>query len=112
MIPRRHTKAGQGRIALGRERSRLIASRLGKVHACTPAEILGRRRFASVVVARHALYVELFRVGFSIAEVAVILGKDHTTIIHGMRKVMGSDYATELLDRYPQGMTGWSRTTT
>ena len=93
---------GQGRLALGRKRAQRLALRIGRNASVEPSEILGTRRQAAIVTARHVLFVELFRAGYSIAEVATILEMDHTSIIHGMRRSMGDDiYDQELRERYP-----------
>jgi chromosomal replication initiation ATPase DnaA len=95
---------GPGRLVLGREQARFFAEQIAPAHGVTTDEIFSGRRFASIAAARRELYVALFRDGFSISEVGTILGKDHTTVIHGMRKKMGDDvYDREIRERYPNG---------
>ncbi len=51
------------------------------------ALILGRRRNKSVWEARRRLYLALRLYGLSLHEIGDLLGRDHTTIIHGLRPV-------------------------
>lgn len=51
--------------------------------------------------ARQELYVEVWRLGFSIKEVSTLLQRDHTTIMYGLRRALGHDaYVIEVLDRW------------
>lgn len=62
--------------------------------------ILGRERVARVAAARHMLFVAMWKAGFSISEIGRVLGKDHTTVIAGIRRAMGaSEYKASQLDR-------------
>lgn len=98
----RGSPLGQGRLAIGRKHAARLSVHIGRNACVDPGEILGRRRQAPIVAARHALFVALFREGYSIVEVATILEMDHTSIIHGMRRSMGDDgYDQELRERYP-----------
>lgn len=55
------------------------------------AEIRGRARGRYVSAARRLLYLRLWREGLSIAEVGRATGRDHTTIIFGLKKELGDD---------------------
>ena len=87
-------------LARGRDRARLLAEAIGAISDVNPEEILGRRRFKAIVVARHQLFVDLWRDGYSIADVGRILGFDHTSVIHGLRSALGDDvYEREVARR-------------
>jgi chromosomal replication initiation ATPase DnaA len=48
-------------------------------------EILGDRRWANVVAARHLVYFIADREGYTLAAIGrAVGGRDHTTIIHGI----------------------------
>lgn len=86
---------------VARERARVLAKRISKSYGVTAADILGRRRFAEIVLARHALYAELWHEGYGVAEIGRTLSRDHTTIIHGLRSAMGEAvYEAEIAKRY------------
>jgi chromosomal replication initiation ATPase DnaA len=48
--------------------------------------LLGRCRTMSVGRARNALYAALRAAGLSYPEIGALLGRDHTTVMHGVRK--------------------------
>jgi chromosomal replication initiation ATPase DnaA len=49
--------------------------------------LLGRDRHKSVTTARRALYLALRMHGLSLPEIGILLGRDHTTILAGLRPV-------------------------
>lgn len=60
-----------------------------------------RSRRASVVRARHQLMLALWRHGMSTVEVGECLGLDHTTVMSGLRKLLGREqYTRELRERW------------
>ncbi len=98
------------RFVLGCRRARVLAERIGKRHLVTSREILGRRRTARVVAARHELFVALFREGYSLNEVASFLDRDHTTVIDAVRRALGDkQYDRELATRYPAAIRSLRR---
>jgi chromosomal replication initiation ATPase DnaA len=73
---------------LAREPKRII-SRIAEAHGFTLADILGPRRTAGLVVARHAAIAEVAREHprLSLPRIGMIFGgRDHTTILHALRK--------------------------
>jgi chromosomal replication initiation ATPase DnaA len=50
-------------------------------------EIKGRRRTARVVQARKALMLLLHEQGFSYPRIGAVLGRHHSTVIHGVRRM-------------------------
>lgn len=91
-------------LAKCRERARALAEPIASSHLVVVDDLFGPCKYARVAAARHELFVSLFRDGFSIADVARITEKDHTTVIAGMKKALGDDvYDAELSRRYPNG---------
>lgn len=87
-----------------RQRARAcIAAEAVAAETGVPAEaILGRRRYAPIVKARHRLFVTLWREGHSIAEVARMLQMNHATVIAGLRLELGNNvYEEEVAKRWP-----------
>jgi chromosomal replication initiation ATPase DnaA len=69
-------------------------------HGVTTKEILGRSRTAPVAAARHVVEAELFQSGMACAEIGRILGRDHTSVQHGVQRVLGMEaYKAELASR-------------
>ncbi len=90
------------RLVEGRKRTLERAASLGFLMNLTADDVLGRRRYAAVAELRQQLYVEVFGDGYSINEVALFTGRHHSTVISGMRRVLGDDgYDRALAERYP-----------
>lgn len=58
-------------------------------------DILSRRRIKPIAQARFALYAALRQRGWSYPRIGMFIGRDHATVIHGVRK------AEWLMERYP-----------
>ena len=56
----------------------------------TPAQIMGNGRTADVTAARQLAYVKARAMGLSYPEIGRAFGRDHTTIMHGVRKHGGA----------------------
>ncbi len=56
------------------------------------ADILGRSRKLPLPDARHELMTQLWESGLTLAEIGRLLKKHHTTVLHGVRRVLGSEY--------------------
>lgn len=70
--------------------SRKIAQKMAERYGTTVDEIFGRRRFPEVVEARFHVWSVLNRQhGYSTARIGRIWGRDHTTVMHGLKKVAG-----------------------
>jgi len=69
------------------QRIAIIMARICKVFGVHPAEIISERRNKQVVKARHAImYWAIRQTRFSLPQVGHRLGgKDHTTVMHGVR---------------------------
>jgi chromosomal replication initiation ATPase DnaA len=51
-------------------------------------EVLGKRRLKQIVNARHMLYYLAYvKTKYTLPEIGRMLGRDHTTILHGYQKV-------------------------
>lgn len=101
--------APAGLLLARRERAQHLAARIGAEHDVDPAEILGRRRWARLVVARRKLMLALWDTGMSIGEVAETLGIHHTSVMHGLRQELGPNgYQAAVLARYtPQRLPSY-----
>ena len=67
-------------------RIRQIVVAAATLSGLTVNEILGTRKPAHIIRVRHAVYHTAHKLGHAYAQVARFLGKDHTTIINGVRK--------------------------
>jgi chromosomal replication initiation ATPase DnaA len=84
----------------GRRQAKKLAESIGRKLDVEPSGILGSERSDTFALARRDLYLALWRLGYSIADVGRILGKHHTTVIHGLRALMGKEaYAAEMARR-------------
>ncbi len=72
---------------LAREPKRIIA-RVAAEHGFTLADILGQRRQANLVIARHAAVAEVVREhpSLSTTQLGGIFRRDHSTILHALRR--------------------------
>lgn len=69
--------------------------------------MLGRSRVARISDARQRLWAALWRAGWSIGEIGRTLGRDHTTVISGLRRVVpGDEYASNVVGRYSASRLG------
>ena len=57
-----------------------------RMYHVLPEEALGNGRSKQVCAGRRAIYAHLRELGFSLTEVGALLGRDHTTILYGIRK--------------------------
>lgn len=55
-------------------------------HEVTPAHIKGKWRVLDVVRARHEAMYQLRRLGLSYPRIGQLLGRHHTSVMHGVRK--------------------------
>lgn len=66
---------------------------VGKAYGVQPSAILGRQRFKPLPEARHEVMARLWEGGMALAQIANVLDMDHTTVLYGVRKVLGAEYA-------------------
>lgn len=66
----------------------VIVAEVAEAYGCTSAEVFGRSRNRAISAARHAAYYEVKtqRPWLSLPQVGRIFGRDHTTILYGIRK--------------------------
>lgn len=58
-----------------------------EVFSCSVPELLGQDRFAGLVRARWAVMLAMRARGLSVMRIGAALGgRDHTTILHGLKK--------------------------
>jgi chromosomal replication initiation ATPase DnaA len=65
--------------------------RIAKRHHVTTSEMLGRRRLAHVVRARHAAWRELRARGLSYPAIGELWGVDHTTVLAACTKAVAEE---------------------
>ncbi len=106
MKPRRPRKPRSDRLTIGqlqslRAHARRVARAVAEEHGVPPEEVLGGHRGTRVVwAARNELYLRLWREGRSIFMVSRMLRKDHTSIMNGLRRVLGdAAYEVEVGER-------------
>jgi len=64
-----------------------IVCEVAEAHGLTPRDLLGRSRMRPITRARMTAYAEIRdRLGYSYPEIGMIFGRDHTTILHGVRQ--------------------------
>lgn len=74
---------------------------LAAKHNITYNELMGDTHLTHVSIARKELYLALFNEGLSIAEIARRLNRHHTTIIAGLRRLLGEKRYKEIIkERY------------
>lgn len=70
----------------------------------TTNDIYSDKRNKDVVDARKVLYKTLYMLGYTTTQIGEILGKDHTTIVAGKRKIVEDsklfDIAMEMFEKY------------
>ena len=52
------------------------------------SDILSTQRSKALIKPRFILYAVLHKIGFSYSEIGYSLGKDHTTVIHGVKRAL------------------------
>lgn len=68
-----------------------IVARAAADHHATVEEVCGRCTYAHVVEARVAVWRELHGLGWSAAFIGRLFDRDHSTILHGLRKPRPQD---------------------
>jgi chromosomal replication initiation ATPase DnaA len=96
-IPALPVRSPAGRIAE-------VVARVARAHGVTVEDILGRATEIKVVHARHeAFYAVKVASGVSWARIGRIFGRDHSTVLHGVKayKARASAERKELADARP-----------
>lgn len=73
---------------LGREGVDGALSVIARAHGTGIAEVLGRSRVAHVTEARYEFASALRGSGWSLPRIGKLLGRDHTTIMSGLRSIV------------------------
>lgn len=68
-----------------------LASQITEATGVSLEAMLGRGRTTDISHARQCLMAALWKEGLSISEVGYVLGRDHTTVIFGLRKLVPAD---------------------
>jgi len=65
----------------------MIVCDVAEEYGLTPRDLLGRSRRAPVARARMEAYARIRRdLGYSLKQIGNIFGRDHTTVIYGIRQ--------------------------
>jgi chromosomal replication initiation ATPase DnaA len=71
-----------------REQRMLVVQRVAKAHGVTVADIMGRSSCRRCAVPRwHAMAAIRAEFGDSLSMIGRLFGRDHTSVLHGLRKV-------------------------
>jgi len=73
------------RAGIGSVMGRIIAE-VAEECGISPATILGRDKTAPIARARQIVMFEARKAGFSLTQIGRVLGRDHTTILAGIRR--------------------------
>ncbi len=65
-----------------------IVESVAERHGVSVAGLLSRSRHREFTVARHDLMASLWGSGLAYAEIGRLLGVDHTTVMHGVRRAL------------------------
>jgi chromosomal replication initiation ATPase DnaA len=77
---------------VGKERDpNVIARQVAKRYGLAVPVLLGRSHALHVVRARKVLYRELRESGMSYPSIGAFVGRDHTTVMNGLKRVMKRD---------------------
>lgn len=76
----------QIRAILRRESVKRVVEAISEQTGIPAARIVSMSRNKAVVAARHRAFFELQQAGFSLTQMGRMFKKDHTTILHGVRK--------------------------
>ena len=69
------------------QRTYSLARFLSQITGVPEEKILGKRRTRQVSELRQILYYVLRKTGYSFPSIGFALGRDHTTIMYGVRKI-------------------------
>jgi len=73
-----------------KERVRTIILSVAERHAVLVSDLLSASRCRPTVEARQAAYMDLRSAGIRVSEIGRIMGKDHSTVLHGLRRAASS----------------------
>lgn len=82
-----------------RNEIKLLEEAISQASGISIEDMLGRSRKPEIVDARHAVWFVAFReLGYSSPELGIRYGRDHTSILHGVRKIEESDHAPKIIE--------------
>lgn len=64
----------------------VIIAAVSGSHGVSPADIMGRKRTKRIAQARQSVMLWLRSDGRTLQEIADILQRDHSTVLHGIRR--------------------------
>jgi len=83
----RVAKSGRGCVITPRGRIALVVARVAAEYGVTAEDIMGNGHARKIVAARHAaFYAVKVATGANLPRLGRIFGRDHTSIMHGIRK--------------------------
>ena len=87
------------KLAAHRHPWRVIVGEVCKKHKLNPKDLFGERRFKTFSSARHEAFWRMrYELKMSLLDIAYKMGKDHSTVLHGIRKY-ASEHPT-LMEKY------------
>lgn len=86
----------QIRAILRRDSVRRVVEAISERTGIPAVRIVSMSRNVAVVAARHWAFYELQQAGFSLSQMGRMFKKDHTTILHGIRKHIARTGAAKL----------------
>ena len=75
-----------------RERRSMKIAQICDRHGVTLDEMMGRSRLPHVCSARNEAYVMLREEKLSYPKIGKIFGRDHTTVINGVKRYIGGEH--------------------
>lgn len=72
---------------------REVVARIASERALAVSDVLGPSRCRNVAEARWAIWAILRKRGYSFPRIGQLFGRDHTTVIHGVRRLREMEHA-------------------
>ena len=69
-----------------RKAARDIIDHVARKHGVSVREILNHNRIPNVVAARQEAMRLVYSTGLKLGQVGIIFGRDHSTVLHGIRR--------------------------
>jgi chromosomal replication initiation ATPase DnaA len=90
-----HDRAKPGSVTAPTSLMEQITEAVAAEHGVLPSELRGPSRFAQFIEPRRRVWAELRERGYSLSQIGRFFGRDHTTIMHGIREYQKSQEAQQ-----------------
>lgn len=80
------TGCGRPIYAMRRDENLGIINKVASEHGVTFEDVMGNSRMQHVIYARHECFNALQNAGLSSSQVGRLMGRDHTTVLHGAKR--------------------------